>query len=1617
MKMKFKKFLLGLILLIVFTGIFTKMGEADAVWSIVPGCGGTNGLNTTAGVAAHQPAIAVCNSALYAAWVERPSSANEIHIKKFEGGSWTNVGNTSGQTKLNISSGDAGSPTLIAYNGALYAAWHEQDSSANLIHVKRYSGGSWTFVQNYAVGDGRNCINANPVQNAKEPTLLVFNNELYAAWQEFLVSGVPQIRVSKFNDSSGLWSSVDGSGLNRNTNKTATRPSLAVYTDPVSGMEHLYISWLEENSSGNAQIRVRKYNGGTSWTFIDDVTNVNNTAGTENGLNKEPTENNAANMPVLAAYNGALYVAWAEGTYDRTGWGAMSQIRLRRYNGTSWAWVDGGLDPGLNKNCQVPAVNPVLMAFGSKLYLTWEEIWEKTFETEFYSQIRVMKYDGTTPSFIDGNIATGLNFVTTHDKDAYYPNFTVYNGDLYVVWHENNTTADQIRMKSYPLPPVVTSVTVPANATYKTGQNLDFVVNFNKAVNVIGSPVIPVTFNSGSYTATYLSGSGTSALTFRRTILSGDNDNDGIAVGSTINLSGGTIRDTVNNLDADLNLNNVPSTAGVLVDTVIPTASSFTPADNELNVSTSTNLVINFNKNIAKGTGNITIKKTSDDSTVETINVSGTNVTVSGSSVTIVPATTLLEGTGYYILIDDTAFHDTAGNNYGINNKNSWNFTTTDPNPPSGYTVSIDQPYINNNNKTNMSFTFAGAEVGTTYNYTLTSSGGGTPVTGSGTINSATQQVTGVTTFGLNEGTLTLSVTLTDPALNVGTPAIDTVLKDTLMPSGYSVSIDQAYINITTPTAMSFQISGAETGASFTYSITSSGGGAAINGSGLINSGTTKTISGINTTGLADGTLTVSVTMTDVPGNTGLPVTDTVVKDLVSPTITGASLAANNSYLDITFSEGVYGASNGTGALTADKLNLTFTPNGSTVTVSKDLIKQNNSEIASSATNLTGGETTVRLFLTTNGYPTGIETIRLTALTGIYDKAGNEVSTSQTTGDILLNQIRMTISSDQALSETSLNGRLINVALYGTTFKTTLDKYSFHLVSGISGLSIQSVTRNDDSHCTIQLSFDGPDFSSNGTLQINIDSNQLNYSSNLISDNTLIISADKNSDKTVSSYKPTSINDDILTAYSYRNTFSTTWNDSTLYLGKNSKGSSSDCWLYFPKINLTSQVDRAELVLTLLNTGGIVGDNKTSPRRIKVYMITDPDNYGKPYFGSSNGFRSGLNFSYRDFRPGWYTPWRKGADNILEMLGSNAPLDVYEFIPQEFYISGGTNVIKLDVTDALKAWKNNPGSNQGFYIVAESNLLNNDQILLNGAVDKTYLQIVYSTSDTVRPAKVSNFTVQTTMANSVSLQWNPAGMVRVLRKLGSVPAGPEEGTIIFDGLGSNCTDSGLEKDKTYYYAIFAYDSNRTYSTRSWVKACTGNWNTVVADPTGFTALALSATAIKLDWLYSSNNESGFVIERRISGGQWSVVTSLPANQITYQDNGLLPDTNYEYRIKAINPVGSSAYVTAAPVKTSNELLAPTNLSGKIISAHQVLLKWTDSLNETGYRIEIILNSTGATLYTIDNLPQNIHEYRILGLSASTDYRFTVSAIRGSDTPASVTTELITTPPDVKSGIH
>jgi len=140
-----------------------------------------------------------------------------------------------------------------------------------------------------------------------------------------------------------------------------------------------------------------------------------------------------------------------------------------------------------------------------------------------------------------------------------------------------NSIAGQDAIVIDGISPTVTSVSVPANGTYVAGQNLDFTVNLSEAVVVDttgGTPRLAVTLDTGgTLFADYLSGSGTSALVFRLTISSGQLDSNGISVGGSFDLNGGTLRDTVGNAAATT-LNGVGNTSGVLVDAVLPSVAT-----------------------------------------------------------------------------------------------------------------------------------------------------------------------------------------------------------------------------------------------------------------------------------------------------------------------------------------------------------------------------------------------------------------------------------------------------------------------------------------------------------------------------------------------------------------------------------------------------------------------------------------------------------------------------------------------------------------------------------------------------------------------------------------------------------------------------------------------------------------------------------------------------------------------------------------------------------------------------------------------------------------------------------------------------------------------------------
>jgi len=132
-------------------------------------------------------------------------------------------------------------------------------------------------------------------------------------------------------------------------------------------------------------------------------------------------------------------------------------------------------------------------------------------------------------------------------------------------------------------------------------------------------------------------------------------------------------------------VNEYTLTTGFDVINTTPTLSSSSPADGATSVGANDNLVLTFSEAVDAESGNIVIKKSSDDSTVETIDVTGAKVSGSGSTtITINPSTTLDGGTDYYITIAATAFDDVDSASYaGFSDSTTLNFTTenstTDP--------------------------------------------------------------------------------------------------------------------------------------------------------------------------------------------------------------------------------------------------------------------------------------------------------------------------------------------------------------------------------------------------------------------------------------------------------------------------------------------------------------------------------------------------------------------------------------------------------------------------------------------------------------------------------------------------------------------------------------------------------------------------------------------------------------------------------------------------------------------------------------------------------------------------------------------------------------------------
>ncbi|MBC8183194.1 fibronectin type III domain-containing protein, partial [candidate division KSB1 bacterium] len=193
---------------------------------------------------------------------------------------------------------------------------------------------------------------------------------------------------------------------------------------------------------------------------------------------------------------------------------------------------------------------------------------------------------------------------------------------------------------------------------------------------------------------------------------------------------------------------------------------------------------------------------------------------------------------------------------------------------------------------------------------------------------------------------------------------------------------------------------------------------------------------------------------------------------------------------------------------------------------------------------------------------------------------------------------------------------------------------------------------------------------------------------------------------------------------------------------------------------------------------------------------------------------------------------------------------------------------------------------------------------------------------TASPLSAPSNLVALADGSSVSLTWrdnsnNESGF-KIQRKTGDSGSWSQVATRSANS--TSWTNTGVSLNQKYYYQVCAYNSSTQSGFSPFYYAFT------MQSPSNLNATAVSANQINLTWTDRSTNETGFKIERRVSGGSWTEIGYKPSGQTSYQDTGLSSGQTYYYRVRAYRDSGQS---TPHYSSFSSEANAKTFGSGSV----------------------------------------------------------------------------------------
>ncbi|MCX8129801.1 MAG: S-layer homology domain-containing protein [Clostridia bacterium] len=171
-----------------------------------------------------------------------------------------------------------------------------------------------------------------------------------------------------------------------------------------------------------------------------------------------------------------------------------------------------------------------------------------------------------------------------------------------------------------------------------------------------------------------------------------------------------------------------------------------------------------------------------------------------------------------------------------------------------------------------------------------------------------------------------------------------------------------------------------------------------------------------------------------------------------------------------------------------------------------------------------------------------------------------------------------------------------------------------------------------------------------------------------------------------------------------------------------------------------------------------------------------------------------------------------------------------------------------------------------------------------------------------------------------------------------------------------------------------------------------------AAPSALTLTIVDGRQIKLTWIDTLSNETGYRIDRKADNGTFTEVGSTFANSREWNDYNASAGVTYTYRVRSIDSSGNSTIHTDEVSVTTSIIDRPATLTVTAVSSSQIDLTWTypgsrsfDTVVERS-----LTGGTNGSWHAIATLPAGTNNYSDKGLGTNIQYWYRIKAVYNSN---------------------